>query len=331
MENRRVLIVGDLAFFTRQMDQNYAEKVRALIQSFPVPLNLLCYGPGFPNYRGKCSALALVRQHQMKAGDVLFHLICPGDQEVVVSQLAHVPRGIVKILDIEDTLGVHRLSQHIVTNRFNAVTFRYACSFTDQLKRRCRGVRFYHWTHYIDTGLHKPPSDPVEKDVDILLFGCTVKRHYPFRDRLHRLLQNNRLGLRVAQVPHPGYGRAADRSKSPVGENLVNMFHRSWLTVCTPSKYNYYLKKYAEVALSGSMPLGNLPPRGAQLQTDDIVHIHPSMSDAQILETIRVALSDKQTLAERTARLDTKMRPLHSYEAATAAFHLIITACVRSD
>ena len=74
--------------------------------------------------------------------------------------------------------------------------------------------------------------------------------------------------------------------------------NKSYLCLAGTSKYNYRLGKYVEIAMCGSVVLGDLPYEDKARISMFTVEVNNSMSDKEILDKIKSYLDDKKKLNE---------------------------------
>ena len=61
---------------------------------------------------------------------------------------------------------------------------------------------------------------------------------------------------------------------------------KSKLTISTSSAFNYFIKKYLEISLSGSIICGNFPTTEKNPYEDYMCYVNETMSDEEILDKI---------------------------------------------
>ncbi len=92
------------------------------------------------------------------------------------------------------------------------------------------------------------------------------------------------------------------------GADLSREIGRARLALVTPSRLGFLVAKYAEVALSGAVPLGNAPPEATALLENGLVAIRPEQADAEIVATVERALADPDDLRRRSELLGARFR-----------------------
>ena len=260
--------------------------------------------------------------------DIIIHtIIGPGagalGDQILVSGLNQLDKKIIKCLWIEDfhyvQLFVKLIKQHdfqvVLIQLRNINLTKYYLKFIPKLTIVC-------FDHFIDDHIFKNYQLP--KLYDVLLYGY-LDTCYPFRTRLSKLLQRwgNEGKLSVKLIKHQGYHNL-DQIDAITGCNLSKEINQSWLTVCTRSSFDLFLKKYTESAMSHSMIIGNIPTDYQSLLNNRIVQIDENMTDDEIYLVIKNELGDKTRLIENTRVLYNLFRSKFSYESGGEYFIYLI-------
>jgi len=189
--------------------------------------------------------------------------------------------------------GLDNFCKYITDNKIHYIITPYLD--TEQIKyikSNCSKVFICHMPHHIDETKFKDWN--LKKDFDILLFGNDHKAFYPFRHRVINLLLKNKDNIKIKHIPKP---RNYFRYNPNISDAALSKFmNRSWMTLCTPSKYNFLLGKYFESCMSKSAIIGNMATDGTDVWNDNYIQIDNDMSDDEILEIISEALDDKEYL-----------------------------------
>ena len=153
---------------------------------------------------------------------------------------------------------------------------------------QCPGKQFVHFPHYIDTSIFS--NNKSIKKYDILIYG-NLSDWYPFRKRLLSLIKNNNYNYYYLQ--HPGYNENNEKNENTfiTKEKLSLLINQSKLTICTSSVFDYFVKKYIEISLSGSIICGDFPDLENNIYLDNMCNINNNMSDEDILKTINKYLN----------------------------------------
>jgi hypothetical protein len=136
------------------------------------------------------------------------------------------------------------------------------------------------------------------KTIGVFVYGNLNPKFYPLRYRIAQVLKklrkrhsgkknNNPFQI----VIHNGKGTSRDTRTSLSRKKLFNKLQSSWLSLCTPSKYNYTVLKYWEATGAGCSILGPIPGE-FPLKTGPV--ITASMTDKQILRAIITSLKQKK-------------------------------------
>ena len=154
--------------------------------------------------------------------------------------------------------------------------------------------------HYIDNRIFYPISIK-DKPFDIILYGCLYPQIYPFRVRLYNLLRKSKQ-FRFKHVSMPGNYQQTENSI--VGKKLASFIQQSYLGIATTSIHDFFTKKYQEIPMCGSMPVGPIPTEYSDIYNkDSMIVISESMTNHEILQKITIALSNKSLLYEKTLKL----------------------------
>jgi len=148
------------------------------------------------------------------------------------------------------------------------------------------------YPYFIDNNVFRDWK--LEKKYDILFFGNTWRKIYPLRFRLYHLLKKHKeincLFLEYNDQNHAGMFTGAELSK------LIN---QSWLTVACKSIGDLLFQKYYEIAFSNSVVFGDYPDLEHNYFGDNMVYVDISMSDNEIIDKLKYALSDKDKLIKQ--------------------------------
>lgn len=195
--------------------------------------------------------------------------------------------------------GMIGLRNYLKKHNFKGIVTPYtACTEISKFK----DFEILQIPHHIDNNIFKDYN--LEKDTDIFIYGNRQKSNYPFRHRLGILLDKIGKKHNLNVVIWSGIGRHYfnfDNVKDQSNENLSKMINRSWLTVCTPNRFNFLLGKYFETSMSKSTILGNMPKDGKEIWKDNFVELTNNMSDEKIEEIVINALQDKERLKKNNS------------------------------
>ena len=150
------------------------------------------------------------------------------------------------------------------------------------------------------------PQTIPEKEYDILLYGITEKSVYPFRYLLLQILKKLCTKYKIKIIPFISYQKTP---YSIVQNHLYYEISKSYLTVATRSQFDFLIKKYQEIPLSGSMILGNIPSNYSDLFNENtIVSIDETMDENTIVKKIEESLENKNELLQKTIQLQQIIR-----------------------
>ena len=243
-EIREVLIMGKHNIFKNRMDTSYYDLLQHLTTYsefvFTFVDTTLCEKNKPMQY--------YIDTYCKTTNPILYHIIYINKDEQIVSDIADCK--LTKIYEIEDCYEVDNIISNINMCKYDYVMYRYNCEQMNYIMSNCES-KFIHYSHYIDTGLFNIRN--TNKTIDILLYGNT-SNFYPFRYRLFELIKKS--GLNYYYLPHPGYDTTTNITTKKTLSELIN---KAKITISTCSSFNYFLKKYIEISLSGSIIAGNFP------------------------------------------------------------------------
>lgn len=158
-------------------------------------------------------------------------------------------------------------------------------------------LKFVYIPHQANPAIFKPLN--IKKDIDILISGALDAKHYPFRNRLAKLILNNKhtvfKNYNVVHHIRPRQVKSTNFSNEAQIE-YNKIINRSKLCVVCSSNYNYRLGKYVEIPMAGSVAIGDLPFEDKRSFERNNIVLQPTMSDNQIIKTIIKSLQNSELL-----------------------------------
>ena len=159
-------------------------------------------------------------------------------------------------------------------------------SYVDMYKSKPE-IKFIYIPHQANPTIFKPLN--IKKDIDILISGALDAKHYPFRNRLAKLIINNKSGiLKKYNIVHHIRPRQINKlsfnNNNQIDYNI--MINRSKLCVVCSSSYNYRLGKYVEIPMAGGVAIGDLPFEDKRSFERNNIVLKTTMTDDEILKTI---------------------------------------------
>lgn len=181
---------------------------------------------------------------------------------------------------------------YIIQNKFDYIWYKYETQITNRLKKD--GLNCYKFPHMIfDPNIHKDYN--LEKKYDILFYGATYPKSYPFRNRLYNILKKNLHKFNILFLPYT----KKNPQKMIIGIELNKLISQSWLTCACCAINSSLVAKYYEIGLGGSVVLGDYPEyETEQYLKKNMCYIDRFMTDEQILDKIEQSLKDKNKLLE---------------------------------
>lgn len=171
-------------------------------------------------------------------------------------------------------------------------------------------IKYHRYDFSIDINVFKDYG--LEKKYDILLYGCAHEKIYPFRKRLFDLiLKKSSTGYyKVKYIPFKVWKKT---KHSVCKDKLAKEINAAYLSIATPSKYDYLIKKYIEIPACNTMVAGEYPPEHFGI-FKDIIFLSDKYSDERIIEVLDDALGDKNKLSEKTNKIMEATRNTFNYE-----------------
>jgi len=206
---------------------------------------------------------------------------------------------------------------YIENNHFDHVWTKYKTPITNKLLLKNNWHCFPHMM--FDKEIHKHYVET--KKYDILFYGNTNPKVYPFRNRLYYLLQSNTNKFNIMFLPyskkHP--------NKMTTGKDLIKCISQSWLSISTCAVSNCLLAKYYEIGLGGSTILGNYPEHeDDQYIKNNMVYINRFMTDEEIIRIITNALKDKNRLTDYSIKTKKYISSHYMYKNGLEKFESLI-------
>lgn len=172
------------------------------------------------------------------------------------------------------------LGEFLRTNKFKIIFTFFNCYEAKLIRRKTQGCTYYHLPHHIDTQKFRVRPE-IEKEYDICLFGNAHPKHYPFRNRLFRIIRESEL-FNIKDIPY----KPDEFNPETCEEGLSHILNACKLAISTKSKYNYYVGKYLEITLSDCLIVGDIPADGSHILKNNIVEIVDTMTDNEIIQII---------------------------------------------
>jgi hypothetical protein len=211
-----------------------------------------------------------------------------GEGPIPSAWLEQIPK---RCLFLED-MHLQPESCRQVNRNFNYLLACYDCPELHALLECCPNLRkAFIIPHHLDMLIYRDYGLP--KLFDVLLYGNTDASIYPFRRRLRDLLANSLLRVRI--VEDPCYD-AFDPDRC--GESLVRAINQSWISIATPSRFDYLVAKYFEIGACGSVVAGKMPPQGEAIWRDRHIRLTEEMTDEEITATLTAALLSPDRLRQ---------------------------------
>jgi hypothetical protein len=149
-------------------------------------------------------------------------------------------------------------------------------------------------SHCADSAIYKDYG--LEKKYDVLFTGA-VGRHYPFRQRLRKVIPKLKEHVVCKVLGHPGGN--LNKSRGFVLEDYAKLINSSKIALTCSSRYKYRLGKYAEIPMCGSIVAADLPDEDQDFFKKFMLVISPKMNDEEIVDKILNCLKDEEGMKRK--------------------------------
>ena len=145
--------------------------------------------------------------------------------------------------------------------------------------------------HFIDSSMFNTFqfNRNLTKVNDILFYGTANPDVYPFRCRIKDICL--KYGYNIKIIP-----REYKYNPDTCENGLSNHISKSWITIACVSNFKGSVRKYNEIALSGSVPLGDISEQLYNLNNGDMLLLDDNMSDTELNNVIYNYLNNKDLL-----------------------------------
>jgi hypothetical protein len=126
------------------------------------------------------------------------------------------------------------------------------------------------------------------KNIDILFYGNPHPTIYKTRDKINNLMNNNEFNY---------YRFNIDYTKQ---KELVEIINRSYITITCTSIYSYFVRKYIEILICGSLPAGDINNEGLYQIKHNFIYLNYEMNDNYIQDKIKYYLMNKDIINKLT-------------------------------
>lgn len=184
------------------------------------------------------------------------------------------------------------------SNKFNIIFTYDKNSESKYIKRRTMLCKHFYIPHHINTDKFKQHDGIDEKNIDILLFGASNQIHYPFTNRLFKLILQNKHLFNIKYICFPNNNLENNEKETNtiildddnyheyIGEKLSMILNKTKITIITKSKYNYLSAKYFEAAASKCIIAGDLP-NCKEIFENNTLELNDEMDDDELLMLLK--------------------------------------------
>ena len=140
-----------------------------------------------------------------------------------------------------------------------------------------------------------------KKIYDILIYGNTNNKIYPFRERLLKICKS--MNLNIMEIKHD-----YTINNSIVEDELSILINKSWLSISCCLITDYFVRKYLEIISSGSIVIGNINDHGRTIIENAFVEVNDNYSDELIKSIITYYLNNKDLLIYLSMKSNNKIK-----------------------
>lgn len=279
-KKKEILMIGKFKTFANRMDTLYYEFLEHIKNNTDYKIVFVdsksCITNKPVNY--------YIDKYCTTKDPIIYSIVYTNENEQIISDLDSCT--LTKIYEIEDCYEVDNLINNINKFKYDYVIYRYNCEQIQYIISKSNS-KFIHMPHYLNSQLFTKNNS--EKTIDILLYGNT-SNFYPFRQRLFKLIQES--GLNYYYLPHPGYNEFLNENNPNkiVKKELSQLISKAKITISTCSSFNYLLKKYIEISLSGSIIAGNYPHTEENVYKNCMCLLEEKDSDIEIIDKLKKIL-----------------------------------------
>lgn len=187
----------------------------------------------------------------------------------------------IKCTRYNEMWDIRRTEKEIDRSKFDLVICHHLNDMPHYVKR-FPNVKFVNISHCAEKTIYKDYVE--EKIYDVLLVGA-VYHPYPFRVRLHGIIQNNLSKLVKCKIlNHPGdHGIPYNQIKGAILESYAREINKSKITLTCSSKYKYRLGKYTEIPMCASLLGADLPDEDHEFFSKFMLVLDPKMTNEEII------------------------------------------------
>ena len=185
--------------------------------------------------------------------------------------------------DIKYTISIYECYENIFLNKYfnNYITKSYLLSHSYNEKI------FYNRNN--------------KKIYDILIYGNTNNKIYPFRERLLKICES--MNLNIMEIKHD-----YTKNKTIVEDELSILINKSWLSISCCLITDYFVRKYLEIISSGSIIIGNINDHGRTIIENTLIEVNDNYSDELIKSIITYYLNNKDLLLYLSMKSNNKIK-----------------------
>ena len=173
--------------------------------------------------------------------------------------------------NIKYTISIYECYEHIFLNDFLSKNI----------------TKSFLLNHYYNNQIFYNRNN--KKIYDILIYGNTNNKIYPFQERLLKICKSMNLNIMEVKYDY-------SKSNSIIEDELSILINKSWLSISCCSISDYFLGKYLEIIGSGSIIIGNINDHGRTIIENLLIEVNNNYSDELIKSIILYYLNNRDLL-----------------------------------
>ena len=158
---------------------------------------------------------------------------------------------------------------------------------------------FIHIPHCAEKSIFYDSN--VEKDIDIMISGAMSVKHYPFRNKLRKVMAIMPKKYNCVVYKHPGCVQG-NAYLDVYQKEYAKIINRTKICITCTSKYKYRLGKMIEIAMCGSLLGCDMPEQDQNEFHEFMIVLNPDDSIEQLREQLISILENPEKMSDLKAK-----------------------------
>jgi hypothetical protein len=220
------------------------------------------------------------------------------------------------------TKGIDNLCNYI-DKYYNFVIYHYENFELTEIKKKCKNViKFYNLPHHVNTNIYKKYTE--QKEYDVLFYGSCDINNYPLRYKIKNALLKSDLKYIILDKPN-NWNELNDN----VLDKLSRKINKAYITISCVAKTKYAVCKYFEIAASNSVVAGDACPIISKIFGDNMINLDISMSEDEIIKTLKFNLNNKQLLLDKSKKMYEIIQSEYNMKQYNSKLANIVDDCLK--